>query len=148
MGFAVPAALGVQMRNRRLRPIVFVGDGAFQMTGQELSTIVRHGLNPIVFVLNNKGYTTERFIKDGPFNDIHEWAYHLWPAILRDGWGCQVRTEGELEQALAHARANTRHVSIINVHLDPWDRSNALDRLGRRLARQAGLARKSTTKGR
>ena len=53
---------------------MIVGDGAFQMTGMELSTIARHGLNPIVVVLNNHGYTTERFLLDGPFNDIHDWA--------------------------------------------------------------------------
>lgn len=139
MGFAVPAAVGAQIRNPRLRPVVFVGDGAFQMTGQELSTVVRCGLDPIVFVLNNKGYTTERFIQDGPYNDIHEWAYHRWPEILRQGWGCEVRTEGELEAALAQARRNTGSFSIVNVHLDPWDRSDALDRLAKRLARQGGL---------
>ena len=146
MGFAVPAALGVQIRNRRLRPIVFVGDGAFQMTGQELSTIARYGLDPIVFVLNNKGYTTERFIHDGPYNDIPDWAYHRMPDILRSGWGCEVRTEGELEAALAHARANARSFSILNVHLGPLDHSDALERLGRRLGRQAGLQQARSTR--
>jgi indolepyruvate decarboxylase len=136
MGFAVPAALGVQIGKRRLRPIVLVGDGAFQMTGQELSTIARFGLNPIVFVLNNKGYTTERYIHDGPYNDIPNWAYHEMPRLLGAGWGCQVRTEGELEAALAVARGNTRSFSILNVHLDPYDRSEALERLGRSLGRQ------------
>jgi indolepyruvate decarboxylase len=141
MGFAIPAAVGAQIRNPRMRPVVFVGDGAFQMTGQELSTVVRQGLDPIVFVLNNKGYTTERFIKDGPFNDIHDWAYHLWPEILRKGWGCEVRSEGDLETALVRARGNTAGFSIINVHLDPMDCSEALGRLAKRLARQAGLRR-------
>ena len=87
MGFAVPAAIGAQIKHRHLRPVVFVGDGAFQMTGQELSTAAKYGLTPIVFVLNNKGYTTERYIHDGPYNDIHDWAYHLLPQLLRDGWG-------------------------------------------------------------
>jgi len=136
MGFAVPAAVGAQVGNRRLRVVAFVGDGAFQMTGQELSTVVRCGLNPIVFVLNNKGYTTERYIKDGPFNDVHEWAYHRFVEVLRSGWGCEVRTEGELEEALAAARENTGGFSIINVQLEPRDRSPALERLGRRLARR------------
>jgi indolepyruvate decarboxylase len=141
MGFAVPAAVGVQVGNPRLRPVVFVGDGAFQMTGQELSTVVRCGLNPIVIVLNNKGYTTERFIKDGPYNDIHDWAYHRWPELLRAGWGCEVRTEGDLEAALVQARKNTGGFSILNVHLDPLDCSDALQRLARRLAASAGLRR-------
>ena len=63
MGFAVPAALGVQVARPDLRPVVLVGDGAFQMTGMELSTIVRHGFNPIVIVLDNKGYGTERLLQ-------------------------------------------------------------------------------------
>ncbi len=74
MGFAVPAGIGVALANPRLRLVVLVGDGAFQMTGMELSTIVAQGLDPIIIVLNNHGYTTERFIKDGRYNDIHQLA--------------------------------------------------------------------------
>jgi indolepyruvate decarboxylase len=136
MGFSVPAALGAQIKRRVLRPVVFVGDGAFQMTSQELSTIARHGLNPIIFVMNNKGYTTERAIHEGPYNDIHEWAYQHWPKLLGTGWGCEVRTEGELEAALEHAKANVTAFSIINVHLDKNDFSPALKRLGRRLGKK------------
>ena len=136
MGFAIPAAIGSQIRNRRLRPIVFVGDGAFQMTGGELSTIARHRLNPIIFVLNNKGYTTERFIHEGPYNNIHEWSYHNMPQVMNAGWGCEVRTEGELEEALGTAQANSKSFSIINVHLDSMDCSAALLRLGERLGKR------------
>ena len=136
MGFAVPAAVGVQCARPELRPIVFVGDGAFQMTGQELASCARHGLNPIVFVLNNKGFTTERYINEGPYNDIHEWDYHLLPSVLRKGWGCEVYTEGELEEALITARSTTNSFSLINVHLDKLDRSKALERLGKRLSKR------------
>jgi indolepyruvate decarboxylase len=142
MGFAVPAALGAQIAKRKLRPIVFVGDGAFQMTGQELSTIVRHGLNPIIFVLNNKGYATERFIQDGPYNDLQEWAYHAWPAVLQQGVGIEVRTEGELAEALPVAVKNTKTFTIINAHFDPLDRSQAMERLGRRLSAKVGLKKR------
>lgn len=142
MGFAIPAAIGAQIGARDLRPVVFVGDGAFQMTGMELSTVARYGLNPIVFVLNNKGYTTERFINEGPYNDVHEWAYHLTPQVLRKGWGCEVKTEGELEEALVTARSHTQSFSIINLHLDKLDRSKALERLGEHLSRQAGFKKR------
>ncbi|NIR00664.1 MAG: alpha-keto acid decarboxylase family protein, partial [Gemmatimonadales bacterium] len=64
MGFGVPASVGVQMASPSLRPLVLVGDGAFQMTGLELSTSLRLGLNPIVVVLDNHGYSTERQIMD------------------------------------------------------------------------------------
>jgi indolepyruvate decarboxylase len=134
MGFAVPAAVGAGIANRASRPLVLVGDGAFQMTGMELSTIARNGLAPIVVVLNNKGYTTERFLLEGSFNDIGNWAYHKVPEVLGTGVGHDVRTEDELDSALQAAKANTRCFSLLNVHLDPLDRSPALDRLGKKLS--------------
>jgi indolepyruvate decarboxylase len=128
MGFAVPAAIGAQVANAELRPLVLVGDGAFQMTGMELSTAVRLGFNPIVIVLNNGGYSTERFLQEGPFNDLHDWRYHDLPAVFGGGFGAEVRTEGELEEALERALANDA-VSLLNVRLAKDDISPALDRL-------------------
>ncbi|MEZ6105298.1 MAG: thiamine pyrophosphate-binding protein [Pirellulaceae bacterium] len=134
MGFAIPASVGVQTANPKIRPIVLVGDGAFQMTCLELSTGAKLNYNPIVIVLNNHGYTTERFIQDGPFNDIPNWSYHRLPELLGKGWGFEVRTEGELEKALNAALANNDAFSLINVHLDPMDTSPALQRLAERLS--------------
>ncbi|MBX6316599.1 MAG: alpha-keto acid decarboxylase family protein, partial [Isosphaeraceae bacterium] len=134
MGFAVPAAVGAGIADRRMRPLVIVGDGAFQMTGLELSTVARQGLNPIVVVMNNKGYTTERFLLEGSFNDIHNWAYHKVPEVLGTGLGLEVRTEGQLDAALEAAVANRGSFSLLNVHLDKLDRSPALERLTRKLA--------------
>jgi indolepyruvate decarboxylase len=142
MGFAVPAALGVQMARPSVRPIVVVGDGAFQMTGHEISSLARYGSRALVFVLNNRGYTTERFIHEGPYNDVHEWAYHLMPELLRSGRGFEVRTEGDLERILSGMRRAPKGFTIVNVHLDPLDRSPALDRLTRRLGRRTGLPRR------
>ncbi|HWE37529.1 MAG TPA: thiamine pyrophosphate-binding protein [Isosphaeraceae bacterium] len=136
MGFAIPAAVGAGVANRGLRPLVIVGDGAFQMTGMELATVARYGLNPIVVVLNNRGYMTERFLLEGSFNDIHEWAYHKVPEVLGAGLGLEVRTEGDLESALAAALANTAGFSLLNVHLDKLDKSPALERLTERLSRR------------
>lgn len=134
MGFAIPAALGVQTGNRQLRPLVLVGDGAFQMTCMELSTIVRQHFNPIVVVLNNKGYTTERFLQDGPFNDILNWNYHRIPDLLGDGWGFEVHTVSELHQSMKAALAHQDAFSILNVHLQPDDISPALARLAERMS--------------
>ena len=136
MGFAIPAALGAQHANRNLRPLVLVGDGAFQMTCLELSTIVRHGFNPVVIVLNNKGYGTERFLQEGPFNDILNWNYHRIGDLLGSGWGFEVHTEGELDQALKAALANRDTFSLLNVHLDKTDVSPALQRLADRLSQR------------
>ncbi len=133
MGFAVPAAVGVGMANPNSRALVIVGDGAFQMTGMELSTIARQGLNPIVVVMNNKGYTTERFLLEGTFNDIPNWAFHKVPEVLGCGRGFEVHTEAEFDAALIEALANISSFSLLNVHLDPLDRSPALERLAGRL---------------
>lgn len=135
MGFAVPAALGVQVADRQLRPLVLVGDGAFQMTCMELSTIVRRKLNPIVVVLNNKGYTTERFLQEGPFNDILNWNYHRIPDLLGDGWGFEVQTVNELHQSMQAALAHEDAFSILNVHLRSDDISPALARLAEKMSK-------------
>ncbi len=134
MGFAVPAALGAKMAAERLRPLVLVGDGAFQMTGMELSTIVRYKQNPIIILLNNKGYGTERHIHDGPFNDILCWNYSVIPQLLGAGKAFEIRTESEFESAMKEAVNSNDSFCFLNVHLEPLDKSPALQRLANRLA--------------
>ena len=134
MGFAVPACLGANLAAPKLRPIVLVGDGAFQMTGMELTSIVRQKLAPIIIVLNNKGYTTERYIKQGDYNDIQDWNYERIPEIIGDGWGIKVKTESEFVQAWHQACSNTKSFSILNIQLDPLDNCPSLKRLGKKLA--------------
>lgn len=136
MGFAVPAAVGVGFADPALRPIVLVGDGAFQMTGTEVSTCVRYGLAPIVVILNNRGYSTEREILDGPFNDVHEWQYEKICDLIRGGLGHRVATHGDLVRALDIALADTSRPHVLNVLLDPADRSPAMMRLAHRLGKR------------
>lgn len=133
MGFAVPAAVGASCADPSLRPIVLVGDGAFQMTGSELSTCVRYGQAPIVIILNNRGYSTEREILEGPFNDVHEWRYERICDLIGGGVGSRIATQGEFERALAAALADSGHLHVLNVLLDPADRSPGMVRLARRL---------------
>ncbi|MDD4932656.1 MAG: thiamine pyrophosphate-binding protein [Methylacidiphilaceae bacterium] len=138
LGFAIPASLGAALANPRLRPLVLVGDGAFQMTGMELSTAVRFGLSPIVVLLNNRGYSTERQILDGPFNDLLEWNYCRLPELLGAGRACQVRTNQELGESLQAAWNQKDSYWLIEVRLNPHDRSPALERLAQRLAPKKG----------
>jgi len=136
MGFAVPAAIGAQLANPSLRPLVIVGDGAFQMTGMEVATALRLNLNPIILVLNNAGYGTERHIHNGPYNDILPWEYAKIPEVLGGGRGFVARTEDELDSALLTAKADSGHINIIDARLDPLDRSPALERLAERLSKK------------
>jgi TPP-dependent 2-oxoacid decarboxylase len=138
MGFAVPAAMGAQLANPKLRPIVIVGDGAFQMTGMEVSTIVRFNLNPIIIVLNNKGYGTERPMLDGPFNDILPWNYSQIPDMIGgQGRGFVIETEDQLEESLSAVEKIYSHeLCILDVHLDIYDGSQALQRLTEALGKK------------
>jgi len=112
------------------RVIAVEGDGAFQMTAQELSSMVRYKKTPIVIVVNNKGYTAERLIHDGPFNDIPDWRYHLLPVAYGGVEGEDVHSEGDLENALARAETFTGPGPlVIEIHIDPFDASEAFKRM-------------------
>ncbi|THJ20163.1 MAG: alpha-keto acid decarboxylase family protein [Nitrospira sp. CG24E] len=141
MGFAVPAAVGASFADPTLRPIVLVGDGAFQMTGSELSTAVRYGQTPIVIVLNNRGYSTEREILEGPFNDVHEWHYERICDLIGGGVGMTIATQGEFERGLATALADSNHLHVMNVLLSPKDRSAGMIRLAHRLSKRVSTDR-------
>lgn len=132
MGFSVPGCVGLAAARPGVRPIVLVGDGAFQMTGMEISTLVRRKSNAVVFVLNNGGYGTERMLKDGAYNDIADWQYHLLPQVIGGGKGFLVETEEQLEEAVAAALANNS-LSVVNVKVEKTDYSPALDRFAKRL---------------
>ncbi|MBI3836503.1 MAG: alpha-keto acid decarboxylase family protein [Planctomycetia bacterium] len=138
MGFSVPAALGTQMARPDLRTVVIVGDGAFQMTGNELSSLVRHRFPTIVIVLDNGGYGTERFLHPGKFdfNNIQPWAYHKLPEVFGGGTGYEVRTEGEFDSALKRAWADAKALSLIQVHIGRDDHSTALARLTEKLSKR------------
>ncbi|MEQ1627355.1 MAG: thiamine pyrophosphate-dependent enzyme, partial [Nitrospira sp.] len=136
MGFAIPAALGASCADPTLRPIVLVGDGAFQMTGTELSSCVRYKQAPIVIILNNHGYSTEREILEGPFNDIHEWQYERICDLVGGGVGSRVTTQQDFEQRVAAALADPTQVHVLNVLLNPADRSPGMVRLARRLGKK------------
>ncbi len=139
MGFGIPGTVGAATARPDVRTVVLVGDGAFQMTGNELSTIVRHGFHSIVIVLDNKGYGTERFLHPGNFkyNEIHPWKYYKLPEVLQGGTGYEVHTEGEFDAALQQAW-NAKQMSLIQVHLSLDDRSQALDRLAEHLGKRVG----------
>ncbi|OWK38371.1 alpha-keto acid decarboxylase family protein [Fimbriiglobus ruber] len=136
LGWAIPAAVGAQLARPDHRPLVLVGDGSFQFTGAELSTAIRLGLDPIVIVLNNRGYLTERVLLDGDFNDIANWQFHKLVDVFGGGKGYEARTEDEFDAVLDAAQATRGQTVIINAHLPPLDMTPGLRRLGERLAKR------------
>jgi TPP-dependent 2-oxoacid decarboxylase len=75
------------------RTILFEGDGSFQMTAQELSTVISHKLDLTLFLINNDGYTIERFIHGmkAHYNDVARWRYLDAPYFF----GADMTGEGE-----------------------------------------------------
>jgi indolepyruvate decarboxylase len=137
MGFAVPASIGVGMAAKKLRPYVLVGDGAFQMTGVEVSTAVRLGLNPIIIVLNNDGYGTLRKVRDGRFNVITQWHYSKICELVRGGDSITASTKGEFDEALSKAQKSDR-VHVIELKIPRNDVSQQLARAAAEVRKMRG----------
>ena len=129
MGFGIPGVIGAQLADPFRRAIALVGDGAFQMTGMELLTAKRLGLNPIVIVVNNGSFTSLRAMahQEADFVKIPSIDYaHL--ATVLGGRGFVVETSEQLRQAL-HLAKESNTFSILDVHILPDDVSPALQRL-------------------
>jgi indolepyruvate decarboxylase len=106
IGYSVGALLGTLTAAPDRRHLLFVGDGSFQVTAQELSTILRHDHKPVIFLINNGGYTIERGYlgKTAPYNDIATWAYADLPKVFRPDTTARsfvVKTIADLHNALS-----------------------------------------------
>ena len=134
IGFCTPAALGVAMARPGKRPVVLSGDGAFQMTAQEVSTLIRERCPALFVIVNNDGYLIERRLhQDGIYNDIQMWQYAKLPGMFGDGsfvTGIRVTTEEELEQAMKTAIREKDKLVFIEANLSNRTCSKGLDRLG------------------
>ncbi len=111
IGWATPAAFGAAVAAPGQRVVLVTGDGAHQMTAQEVGQFYRYGIRPVIFVLNNSGYLIERLLCTDPeieYNDIADWQYAALPVALgcKDWFTARVTTCGELDKALATAARN------------------------------------------
>ncbi|KAJ7459792.1 pyruvate decarboxylase [Mycena latifolia] len=137
IGWTIGSTLGAAFAARDLglnRTILFIGDGSLQLTVQELSSMLRHGLKPIIFVLNNSGYTIERFLhgKERKYNDIVNWKWTGLLGVLGDATGTlsqsyTVTTKDELEALLATASfAEAGKIQLVEVMMPKHDAPRAL----------------------
>jgi indolepyruvate decarboxylase len=123
IGYSVGALLGTLTAAPERRHILFVGDGSFQVTAQELSTILRHDHKPVIFLINNGGYTIERGYlgKSEPYNDIAGWSYADLPKVFRRDTSARsfvVKTVGDLQNALS--APNDRLIFVESI-MDRYD---------------------------
>ena len=127
MGYGVPAGLGAQVASGQ-RPLILVGDGAFQMTGFELGNCPRYGWDPIVLVFNNASWEMLRvFQPESEFNNLGEWQFAALAGPL-GGHGTRVRTQRELTAALTQAHATRGKFQLIEIMLRRGQTSDTLTR--------------------
>lgn len=136
IGYTLPALLGTMMASPQRRQLLFIGDGSFQLTAQELSTLLRHEQKPIVFLINNDGYTIERYIlgETSSYNDIGSWDYAKLPAVLSpqtQAFCVAVATSQQLEMALEQASRQDQ-LAFIEVKLPMMDSPPAMKEFCRR----------------
>ena len=134
IGYTIGATLGAGMAAPDRQVVLFVGDGSFQVTGQDLSTMIRNHLKPVIFLINNDGYTIERVISDRLYNDLQPWKYHKLVEVFGGGLGLDVRTEGELEEALTKA-ATADDLVFIEIHTGRLDCPESLRSAGQSMAK-------------
>ena len=125
IGYATGACAGAALAAKEMgikRTILFTGDGSFQLTVQEVSTMVRHGLNPILFVICNEGFTIERMIHgmDASYNDIQPWNF----TELLSTFGAkpdqmktyQIKTRDELDQLFGDEHfSSAPYIQVSNI---------------------------------
>ncbi|MDT0502523.1 MULTISPECIES: thiamine pyrophosphate-binding protein [unclassified Halomonas] len=134
IGYTLPALFGSMLAEPNRRHLLFIGDGSFQFTAQELSTILRHDQRPIIVLIDNAGYTIERWIlgMDRTYNDVAAWDYGHLPKIFDAQTTMRsyhASTHEELDDALAHIESS-EHGAFLVLHLDPKDAPEGLKAFG------------------
>lgn len=112
IGWGTPAALGTNLAKIYRRTILLTGEGAHQLTVQEISNIISHNLHPVIIVINNSGYTIERMLSKNPndnYNNINSWDYTKLPAIFgKNVFAGQARTNKEFDDLLKLAETEQK----------------------------------------
>ena len=139
IGWSVPASFGYGMGlepDRRL--VSVIGDGSFQLTAQEVSNMIRHGQETLIFLVNNHGYVIESAIHDGPYNYYKNWDYAGLIAAFNAedgrGLGLTATTAGELADAIGKARAHKGGPVLIECQIPNDDASPELISWGSKVA--------------
>ena len=146
IGYATPATLGACIAEPDRRVLLFTGEGSLQVTVQEISTMLDNGCRPILFILNNSGYTIEKYLNvltsNQQYNEIPDWRYtQLAEAFGGNAFTVAVRTNKELDEAIATAeQAQTSQLCVIEMIVDdPLDAPDYLIRLRKHLEEQERL---------
>ena len=140
IGYTFPSALGSQIADPTSRSVLSIGEGSLQMTIQEFSTAFRESLHPIILVIENHGYTVERFIHgmNQRYNDVPHLDYKKLPLAFggnqNNYLALDASKENELLSALKKAQSNKDKLVLIDVKMDEKDAPWGLRKLAKKLA--------------
>jgi indolepyruvate decarboxylase len=136
IGYTVGALLGTLCAAPERRHILFVGDGSFQLTAQELSTIQRHDFKPFIFLINNRGYTIERAIlgKNARYNDVANWQYTELASVFCRESTAECLTVATLEELQRVLEAPHKGLVFVEALMDKDDSPESLIRGGHAFA--------------
>lgn len=149
IGWATPAAFGGAIAERERRTILVTGEGAHQLTVQEIANFFEYNLRPVIFVLNNSGYTIERMLSGDPidrFNEITSWDYSKLPAVFdKECFTAQVKTNKDLENILNQVKEEQKtKLCYVEIFTDKLDYSKTATNLIKSI--RANLANKTLVK--
>ncbi|VED30789.1 indole-3-pyruvate decarboxylase [Staphylococcus warneri] len=140
IGYTLPATLGTQIAAPHRRNVLLIGDGSLQLTVQSLSTMIRQQLKPIIFVVNNDGYTVERLIHGmkEPYNDIHMWDYKALPAVFGGDNVVvhDVNTSHELKETFEKINAHSDCMHFVEIKMAIEDAPAKLSDIAKAFASQ------------
>lgn len=144
IGYATPSTFGASIAAPDRRVLLFTGDGSLQLTAQEISSMLYYGCKPIIFVLNNDGYTIEKYLnvktKNQKYNKVPRWSYtKLAEAFGGNAFTAIVSTNGELEQAInkAEIECSERLCIVEMIVKDPLDAPENMKKMYKYLEKQA-----------
>ena len=143
IGYTLPATLGSQLADPNRRNLLLIGDGSLQLTVQAISTMIREEIKPVIFVINNDGYTVERKIhgENAMYNDIKMWDYKLLPTVFggkEQVCTYDVNTSEEFQKVLLQVEAQPDRMHFIEVKMDVHDAPHKLNAIGQAFAKQNG----------
>lgn len=143
IGYTLPATLGSQLADGERRNVLLIGDGSLQLTVQEMATMIRLQLKPVIFIINNDGYTVERKIhgENALYNDIPMWDYKALPSVFGGNETVSVHevdSSVSLQHAFNEINLQPNRMHVIEVKMGMHDAPEKLNDIGKAFAKQNG----------
>lgn len=143
IGYTLPATLGSQLADTQRRNVLLIGDGSLQLTVQEMATMIRLQQKPIIFIINNDGYTVERKIhgENALYNDIPMWDYKALPSVFGGGDSVAIHeadSSASLQHTFNEINLQPNYMHVIEVKMGMHDAPGKLNDIGKAFAKQNG----------